>query len=197
MNMELQIGDVLWQMQAREQNGICKWYAAPHCIEFIDEHKILFENRCGGSRNYIEKKWFKTRQEAMDNFLESHESLEMPLQDDEDDNLIVHLPRTDFQDMEVCRDDTVDTTSIYLGGFDRLENITDRFRWHEEYYEGLYMNVGTLTLSEIYEQSKNIIESDDRMLTVFCNSMLHGEIYQCGNHEEGKWEKIGETRGYA
>lgn len=26
---------------------------------------------------------------------------------------------------------------------------------------------------------------------------LNGVIYQCGNHEEGKWEKYGETIGYA
>ena len=195
--MEYKIGDVLWQMQAREQNGICKWKAVPHSIEVIDDRKVLFENGCGGSRSSIENHWFLTRQEAIDDFLKKHESLEIPLPEvtDEEKNVVTHLPRTDFQDLEVIRFDSITETSVYVGGMDRLVNITDKLKWHTQYVEALCMDVGTLTLSEIYEQAKEF--NWDRMLTVFVESSLEGVIYQCGNYEDGKWVKYGTTRGYA
>lgn len=196
--MEYKIGDVLWQMQAREQNGICKWSAVPHSIEVIDDRKVLFENGCGGSRSSIENHWFLTRQEAIDDFFKKHERLEIPLLEvtDEEKNVVTHLPRTDFQDLEVTKFDTVSTATVYLGYFDNLLYINDRLKWRTEDWGEEIGDIEILTLSEIWEQVKNIF-SNERIVTVIVDSPLHGEIYVCGNHKEGIWEKIGETRGYA
>lgn len=195
--MELKVGDILWQMTGKEQNDVVRFYAAPHSIETIDERKILFENGCGGSRNNIGKTWFYTRDEAIDNFVSKFKSLEvgLPELDSETKRNVTHLPRTDFQNLIIVRDDTVHSATVYTGHVDGLCNITDCLHWHNEYVDALYMNVQSLTLSEIWEQVRKI--SNRRIVTVFVDGPLQGEIYQCGNHEEGKWEKIGETRGYA
>lgn len=193
---KLKIGDVLWMIRGKEQNGVIKWHAAPHCIEFIDDHKILFENGCGGSLGNVGKAWFMTRDDCIKEILKKHSSMETQLSEiDEKENEIEHLERTDFQDLEVIRFDSITETSVYVGGMDRLVNITDKLKWHTQYVEALCMDVGTLTLSEIYEQAKEF--NWDRMLTVFVESSLEGVIYQCGNYEDGKWVKYGTTRGYA
>ena len=191
------IGTVLWTMYGKEQNDIYKWYAKPRCVEKIDNQKILFGDGTGGSLNNIGKNWFLTRQEAIDNFLTKHDSLEMRMPDiTEDEELhTTHLARTDYQDVEVVKFDTVNQTSVYIGFFYELENVTDILKWHKEYVDALYMDLETLSLTEIYEQLKESNEA--HIITVFVDSPLNGVIYQCGNHEKGKWEQIGTTVGYA
>lgn len=192
---ELKVGSILWNMNGREQNGVVKFYARPHCIEHIDEHKFLFGDGCGGSINSIGRNYFLTRQEAIDHYLEKHNNLEIKLPEVEDmEECIHHEERTDFQDLEVVRFDSVNCTSVYLGGFEHLDRVTDKLNWHTEFVEGLDMDVSTLTLTEIYEQLKRM---SSRIITVFVDSPLEGVIYQCGNYEEGKWVKIGTTKGYA
>ena len=196
-NEKLKIGDVLWQIRGIEQNGVYKYNAHPLAIEVIDDHKIIFSDGTGGSRNLLGQKWFYTRDEALDNFKDKFEkiSAEATLSLNLDEDQIEHRERTDFQDYEVCRFDTVNETSVYAGGLNRLVNITDKLSWHKEYFDSLYMDIETLTLSEIWEQAKEF--SEDRILTVFEDSPLKGTIYQCGNYEEGKWVKLGNTMGYA
>ena len=196
MNDNIKIGDVLWAMHGRERNGMCKFFACPKCVEYVDEHKFLFGDGCGGSLNSIGHNYFLTRQEAIDHHLEKYKSLEVDLSDDEEfESKVTHEERTDFQDYEICEFDSIDCATVYMGGMDRLVKANDMLEWHEQEAEWAYMTIKTLTLSEIYEQLKDKME--DRMITVFVESPLHGEIFQCGNHEEGKWEKYGSTQGYA
>ena len=74
-------------------------------------------------------------------------------------------------------------------------NITSQLRWHREYCEPLICYLETLTLTEIYEQARELV--GEKILTVFVDEPLKGTIYQCGNYKDGQWVKYGETRGYA
>lgn len=194
---DLKIGDVLWQLRGIEQNGVYEFKVIPKSIEVIDDHKILFSDGSGGSINLLGKQWFFTRQEALDDFNEKYEKAlsNSTVSQALTYEPIVHKERTDYQDYEVCKFNSVDTTTVYSGGITNLTNITNLLDWNAEYCEPLDMNLETLTLSEIWEQAKKI--SFMSIITVFIESPLEGTIFQCGNHEEGKWEKYGTTQGYA
>lgn len=194
---ELKVGDILWQFLGIEQDGVYEYKVVPKCIESIDDHKVIFTDGLGGSLNNIGKRWFHSRQEALDYFqkkfegLSSNTSMQTVLEQEQ----IKHRERTDFQDYQVVKFDTINETSVYTGSLRNLVNITDKLHWHSEPCEPLYMNIEFLTLSEIWEQAKDL--SEQRILTVFVDSPLRGTIFQCGNYEEGKWVKYGTTQGYA
>ena len=194
----LNIGDVLWTMEGYERNDICKFYAVPKCVEYVDEHKFLFGNKCGGSLNLIGNKYFFTRQECLDNFSIKHKSFEVPISEAEDmESCIHHKERTDFQELTIVRDDTVTNSAVYIGSLCNLTNFTERLKWISEPCEPLHMNIEYLSLTQIYKQIKKMTNDEYVLITVIVNDPLHGYIYQCGNHKDGVWEKIGETLGYA
>ena len=91
-----------------------------------------------------------------------------------------------LNDLEVCKFDKGGTTAtyVYKGSFRNLEKAD--LSWREVDEEEV------LTLKEIYEQLKG-----ERMITVFVDSPMHGEIYQCGNYGDGLWDELGTTKGYA
>ena len=95
-----------------------------------------------------------------------------------------------MRDTVVCERYGTNGVYVYIGGLGYLERANERLRWREvksAIGEGVYRE---LTLGEISDQLKA------RMITVFVEEPLSGVIYQYGNHGE-KWEKIGETVGYA
>ena len=193
----MEIGTVLWHMVGKRHDKEIRWYAEPKCIEYIDNHKYLFGDGCGGSLNNIGIIEFPTREECIDHFLESHDSLIEPIGIDEKspDN-VYDMPRTDWQDYLVTKFDSIQHTSVYLGGMNGLKDISDRLKWHTEYAEGLNMDVGTLTLTEIADQVKKRY-GKYQMITVIQNAPLTCRIFQYGNYSDGKWYKLGEVMGYA
>lgn len=194
--MELKVGDVIWQMVGTELNGTVTYHAVPHCVEIVDDRMVRFENGCGGSKTCIGKMWFLSRDEAIADFIKRHGRLELPEEDCKElEQFIQHKERTDFQTLEVVEFDSVDSTAVYLGGVSCLKKVNDELNWHEEEVESLDMNIKSLTLTEIYEQLKEVYGC--QIITVFVDSPMHGEIYQCGNYEDGKWVKLGSTMGYA
>ena len=187
---------ILWEMAGKRQNDKIEWKAMPKVVEMMDEHKFLFYGGCGGSIGLIGKYYFTSKEECEQNFLRKHGGFVETIGFDEPTPKGVdELERTDFQTLQVVDFDTVNQTSVYLGGLRNLQNITKDLFWHKEYVEGLEMEVGTLTLSEIWEYVKSSY-NNQRIVTVFVDSTTHGDIYQCGNYEEGKWVKLGETQGY-
>ena len=105
--------------------------------------------------------------------------------------------RTDFQELTIVKDDTVTNSAVYIGGLCNLTNYTDHLKWISEPCEPLYMDIEYLTLAQIHNQIKKMTNDERVMITVIVNGPLHGDIYQCGNHKDGVWEKIGKTLGYA
>lgn len=101
----------------------------------------------------------------------------------------------DWQEWLVTRFDSIEHTSVYLGGLNNLKDVSERLEWHYECIEGLYMKVGTLTLTEIANQCK--AKFNDRMITVIQNEPMVCRIFQYGNYLDGKWYKLGEIMGYA
>lgn len=93
-----------------------------------------------------------------------------------------------LNDLEVCKFDLGGTTAtyVYKGSLRNLEKVDD-LEWREVDGEEI------LSLKEIYEQLKGKCY----MITVFVDSPLHGEIYQCGNYGDGLWVEYGTTKGYA
>lgn len=51
-------------------------------------------------------------------------------------------------------------------------------------------------LNAKYDEPITLADITDATM-VFYETALHGEIYRKGNHEKGRWEKIGTTVGYA
>lgn len=187
---------ILWMMNGKRQNDKIVWEAFPKVVKLKDNHKFFLYGGGGGSLKLIGKLYFESKEECEKNFLSKHDSLfEVIGFDEPTPDGIEELERTDFQDLEVCKWNTVDTTTVYAGNVDNLLNVTELLKWHEEECEPLCCTLETLTLSEIYEQAKELV--DTRIFTVFVDEPLKGTIYQCGNYEDGKWVKYGSTRGYA
>lgn len=212
------VGTVVWRMQGIRQNDEIKWYPLPVSIEDHKENPPKVYIITGGviiPTSLIGKSYFLTRQEALDNFLSSHDSLvtsipvSSPVLDilpKEEAEEVVELPRTDFKDLEICEFDSVSSTTVYKGGFSDLEKINDELSWKEDEETAEYIGLSEmryLSLNEIYNQVREIYGHDYKgkirtpLITVIIDEPLRGTIYQCNNHSEGVWEKIGETRGYA
>lgn len=96
-------------------------------------------------------------------------------------------------------DDMVNNVAVYLGGLNRLENITYKLKW-KEYIVDDYFPCKELTLAEIREQSKELRIIKDghypELITVFSIEPLGGKIYQLGNYSKDKWALAGELKGY-
>lgn len=187
----MEVGTVLWRMVGKRQNDEIRWYAEPKCVEYVDEHIYLYGDRCGGSLNNVGVNVFLSREECISHFMEKHDSLiqKIPIDEKSPDD-VYDLPRTDWQEWLVTRFDSVECTSVYRNGLNKLVNITNALKWHTEYVEGLEMQVDTLTLKEISEQ----VESG--MITVIQNDPMRCKIFQYGNYLDGKWYKLGEIMGY-
>lgn len=188
------IGTILWSMVGKRQNDKIKWYAKPECIEYVDEHKYLFGDGCGGSWGNIGKNNFLTREECINHFLETHDSLtqKIPIDEKSPDN-VYDMPRTDWQDWCVTRFDSIEHTSVYHGSLNDLHDVSNALKWHTEYVKGLEMEVCTLTLKEISEQ----LSDTRKIITVIQNNPMKCKIFQYGNYFDEKWYKLGEVMGYA
>lgn len=210
-------GTVLWSMRGKRQNDAIIWSAYPYSIESYDE----------GGRFYkavpniiiipsvIGKVFFLTRQEALDRFLENHHDLRQHIDIDknieeilskEEADKVSEFPRTNFQNIEICESDTVSSAAVYLGHLTDLEKVNDKLIWRNDKDVAEKLGIEEarfLSLNEIYEQVKKnfgkvffgILQTP--LITVIVNDPLKGTIYQCNNHCEGIWEKLGETKGYA
>lgn len=190
----MEIGTILWRMVGKRHNDVIKWYPQPNSVEYVDEHKYLFGDGCGGSLSNIGKNEFLTREECINHFLEKHDSLTQEIQiDEESPDDVYDLPRTDWQDWRVTRFDSIEHTSVYLGGLNNLKDVTGALKWHSEWVEALCMDIETLTLQEISEQ----LSKSNIMITVIQNGSMVCNIFQYGNYSDGKWYKLGEVMGYA
>lgn len=105
-----------------------------------------------------------------------------------------------YPDMyELCKDDSVSYTAIYLGGLTDLEQL--ELEWEIIQGVGEFGYLEVLTLDEIVERVReqvddDYIEENGLMITVFIQEPLKGKILQYGNYGDSWWE-IGKTSGYA
>lgn len=105
-----------------------------------------------------------------------------------------------YPDMyELCKDDSVSYTAIYLGGLTDLEQL--ELEWEIIQGVGEFGYLEVLTLDEIVERVReqvddDYIEENGFMITVFIQEPLKGKILQYGNYGDSWWE-IGKTSGYA
>lgn len=196
---ELKVGTVVWEMRGIRQDNKIKWHAEPRCIESVDEHMYRFTH--GAIRkNGLGKSVFLTRQEAIDDFIKGHGSLEEDIGVDEplsqeQKGKVTERPRTDWNDLTIVRFDGVTMSSVYIGFVNELHDITKRLNWRKIDAEEYGYHAEGLTLKEIYDQVSK--DMGRPIITVFVNDPMHGEIYQCGNYADGKWVKYGTTIGYA
>lgn len=188
----LKVGDVVWQMCGFPKDDKTVWFARPICIEKVDEHKFLNATGCGGSWNSIGKNYFLTREEALKDF-EAH--------------------RADY-----------DKPAITTASLHKQERLGARLHGGKVFYRGddiFYVFVSSLhgmdqvdpntlpwkKLDEpsMYGGPEEYITLDDirkalegRIITVWTESPLHGEIYQTGNYPgETDWRLFGQLMGYA
>ena len=61
-------------------------------------------------------------------------------------------------DNVIVGEDLVHNVAVYLGGLDRLVNITDKLSWNIREYDG--MEYKTLTLAEIRDQTKELRKTE-------------------------------------
>jgi len=191
----LKIGDIVWEMRGRRQNGITKWAAQPRCIEYADEHKFLFADGCGASWNSIGKNYFLSRQDAMDDFLKRHDSL--ATKSAEPDAPVYEAPRTDWEDYEIYPGSELENiTKIFLN--DNPLN-TSRLIWQtlpdDDWRKSDAGCEYSMTLNQLSTQLYAMGERG--IITVVVEGPMHGDIFQIGNYSEMKWGLHGTTRGYA
>lgn len=197
---EITVGTVLWEMRGRRQNDKIKWHAEPICVEEIREHMYIFGNGSGCSHNGVGKSLFLSREECINNFLKSHNSMDekIDIEQEIDSSIrdkVVELPRTDFEDLRIYPSFQngqilrifVDDKIISENEFD-WEKEDDKFSEYTGCSRSMKLN---MLSSQWYTKHKRGI------ITVVTESALHGEIYQIGNYPEMKWVKHGTTRGYA
>jgi hypothetical protein len=108
---------------------------------------------------------------------------------------------------ELCRFDGVGSVTVYLGALggmmEKLEDVTDKVKWHKEYCEPLCMDIETVTFDELIEQFGRYLELDGhkvqcQSITVVEQGPLGGTIYGTGNYpEETCFRVIGTLAGYA
>jgi hypothetical protein len=187
--------ELLWEMVGTRQNNVIKWEAVPRVVKSIDtkRHMIMFYRMGGVSFNGVGKIYFTTKKECESHWLENHQMEEAIDYDEPTPEGIEELPRTNWDDYVVGKDDTVDSTAVYKGGMTNLENITDTLKWNadksaEEY---IYIPYEYLTLKEISDQV------GERMITVIVNGPLKTTIFQYGNYLDAGWVCLGEIMGYA
>lgn len=191
----IDVGSILWEMHGKRRNREIKWYPAPKCVEEITEHMYLFGDGCGISHNGVGHNMFLSRRECLDNFLKSHDALVTKSDYGEDiPENCYELPRTDWQDYEVCKFDGVSATSVYMNGLNQLLDVSRQISWRKESceYRG---DIEVLTLTEIYEQLAK--EGYRPIITVFVNDPRECSVFQCGNYEPGRWVHLGKVMGYA
>lgn len=185
---------ILWEMQGIRQNDKIHWKAVPKIIEAVEKYMYRFYTGGGISHNGVGSIYFTSKEECEKHWLEKHKSFDEPIGFDEPTpEGIDEYPRTDWETYEVNRFDGVDSTAVYLGGLDRLENITSKVSWHvDTEHEGEYgMKVEYTTLHEISEQF------GERLLTVIVNSPMRAKVFQYGNYPGQGWIFLGEVQGYA
>ena len=204
--MSIEKGTVLWHICGREQNGVIKWYENPVCVESVSETRIMFTNGCGCSANSIGKSYYMSRDEAIEKFLEKHDSMTERIEIGEALPDDVHsLPRTDWDDQIIYKSNFgVNDCGVYLGGLSKLNDITNKIDWDsftdsqiapDGSMETLYEEE-TLTLRKIYEQVSSFAKNE--IITVIQNDPMRACIYQCNNYERGKWVCLCDSvMGYA
>lgn len=194
------VGTILWEMIGKRRNKQITWYASPRCVEKVTEHMYMFGDGCGISHNGVGRNMFLSRKECIDHFLEKNESLVQEIGIDEPTPKdCCTLPRTDWQDLEVVKFDSVNVTSVYLNGLGNLLNVTNQLPWKKEWCEPLGIEIETITLAEIYDYLNREIEGKKHspIVTVFVNDPMRCEVYQCGNYQAGVWVHLGSIQGYA
>lgn len=193
MNPNLKLNTILWNMHGIRENDKIRWYAQPGCVERMTEYSFFFGNGTGGSTGLIGKKYFFTKDEAIANFLKTHDSLTEDVGFGELDELlkdcVIEQPRSDWNDYVIIRDGLYDA-GVYLGYFGNFTNMIDQIPWQHE-TDGEYFE-DRITLKEIYE-ALNTRE----LITVFQTNPKNTEIFQCNNYDIGKWFCLGKVYGYA
>ena len=97
-------------------------------------------------------------------------------------------------DMLLYRDDSVYSTTVYLGGLTELVNVTDKIEWGILPNGGEYgLDAEVIHLDHISKQLSKL----STLITVIHEGPRDGEIYQYGNYHDGSWYRIGELAGYA
>lgn len=102
--------------------------------------------------------------------------------------------KEDLSTKKIYRFGPTDGAGVYIGGVTALKAVTGELIWRKT-GEGEY-STEYLTLGEIYEQLERMY-GPHVIITVFTETALHGNVYQCGNYERGLWVRHGNTDGYA
>ena len=204
--MDIEVGQVLWRMSGTRQNDKIKWYARPMCVERLRERTFHDFNGSGGSFSLIGNTYFLSRQEAIDNHIAKHGSLEETigiddeLSEEQKEN-VIERQRTDWNDKKIFRWNGVETCGVYSGGFSRLKDITGLLVWNLSEEPDFGYKEYSLTLREIYDQlsggTGQFCGYEYDLITVFQDSPMRSDIYQCNNYGSGVWVKIGVVMGYA
>lgn len=188
----LKVGDVLWRMQGIAQNDMIRWTASPMAVE------VVYENRCRTSNDklvsfsMIGKQVFRSREECLKAFLQTHDSFEEKIISPLPKN-VIQKPRTDYETYRIYRSYTMEQIIyIYCNG----EHIKEsELVWDAKKSKYTGEIIYSMQLQQL---SKQLFKKyGSCVITVVVENALSGEIFQIGNHKEKKWVKHGSTTGYA
>jgi len=89
------------------------------------------------------------------------------------------------------------SSAVYVGGVTNLVPA-DFLKWRSEGEEILpYEELSLAEIKEQWDAFRSQRDDTGEILTVFVETMLHGEIYQIGNWDDGCWYEYGKTNGIA
>lgn len=194
------VGTILWGMRGIRRNGEIKWHAHPRCVESITEHMYLFANGEGTSHNVVGRNCFLSRQECLENFLKSHDSLEQkigiddPLEEALKSN-VTELERTDFENYEIYPSYTL----MYITKIFFEDKLIPEHRlvWNKIPEDDWRSCDATCSLTLNQLSTQLYAKTGRGIITVLVEEPLRGEIFQIGNYSDMKWRKHGTTKGYA
>ncbi len=201
-------GTELWVMKGLRKDAKLSWKAISVQIkEYRDGYRPYYILSDGHNilPELIGKVYFLTEKEAIDRFNEAKNKIGVSIPKVTLEKVFSE-DKNQLRDLEVCEFDSVSSTAVYLGGFRDLQKINDLLNWRND--KDIARQIGMdetkfLKLSDIYTQVRELFgrQRDDKVIspiiTVIVTDPLKGAIYQCNNHGEGIWEKVGKTNGYA
>lgn len=192
----VKVGDVLWRMHGhrKEREDPVQWHAVPMCVEYVDEAKFLDAYMCGGSLNSIGKNYFRTREECLADFEKRREEYTQPAVTSAAFHEEKRLGQVVDDGLCLWKDDGLLYVMVEGAGLISADTLPWKVDEVSEDLTGEAFEYATL--GEIRDALRE--RFGRRILTVWAEGPLHGEIYETGNYPpEKEWRLKGKTMGYA
>lgn len=187
-------GDVFWTMRGSVEKDKIKWEAVPFAVKEYKEKPTKHYLLAGGGAlapSAIGRMYFFTRDEAVKDFLKTHDSFEKTVSE-QDKAYIKKISSNhdDLSKLDIVINQTYNA-GVYIDDLCNLMNITSNLKWKivNEYTKHLTLNDIYLQIMKHYSKTTGHLYMPT--ITVIVKGGFNSIVYQCNNKEIGVWEEIG------